>query len=432
MKLQIIIFFLFSCFFSLGQTNSSGIELECTGKFGDRDLMKIEFYLKNNSEDTIVIHKPKPLNFFFNQRPPVPLSPEFYELIILSDVQMCESAPYFMNSGEAIKVKGKRDFLILPPNSQQQILIDSRNFELSICDDQVKEIKFQLRYDFDERYLKRTFFDQEIGTPGQLSAERADELFDLIQRSYRGKLSTEVITIKFDELKSTAKTPVKKEIALRKAKREFGIDIAEAFFPDYLDMYSGIKINVDDNFKEEDLADLQNKVMKALWRGNSYYSMIMKNGKIEWLVGSKRRGQIHQYNFQDILDSLNLAKQEFLEKKKNSEIKDYEIHSTYWHLQNIGVESQKYISKHVFLILKDPEGQFYGTSYRDRLYPRSFIKLTPTKYGFEYTKKSYSSFTDDQKYTYEVLENSDMVFSKSEYVEKGFQTYQGYFIKVED
>lgn len=169
----------------------------------------------------------------------------------------------------------------------------------------------------------------------------------------------------------------KKERALRQAKREFGIEIDEVFYPDYLGKFPEIKINIGDDFEEDQLEEMQKNLMKALGHASGYYSMIKQNDKIKWLVGSIGKDRVFHYDYQDVLDSLNMAKAEFLEKKENSEIKDYEIHSIYWHLQNVGATS-----------------------------------------------------VDDQKFTYEVLENGDLVLAESDAVEKERMQYQGYLIKM--
>lgn len=430
MKFRLALLFLLASFFSFSQDETNGLEFEYTDHFGTRERFVIEFYLKNNSEDTLFIHRSVPLKYSTKFHSSVPFAPEFYNLKFLTDVTFCEIAPYF-SDGDGAPIKDETYFLAIPPNGQTQINYYNSGSDQMICDEKIEEVKVKFEYDFDERYLDKSFFAKEITEAGKLSKEKSESLYKLLQKSYQGKIESKEITIDLNNIPKGISMASKKERALRRAKREFGIEVEEVFYPDYLGDFSGIKIKVRDDFEESQLDTLQKNLMKSLGHASSFYSMVKQNDQIKWLVGSSGRNRVYHYDYQDILDSLNLAKAEFLEKKKNSEIKDYEIHSTYWHLQNVGATANKFISKHVFLILKNPEGELFATSYRNRIYPRSYLKLTQTDHGFEYVKKSYSSYTDDQKFTYEVLKNGDLALAKTEAVEKGRMQYQGYLIKVE-
>ena len=430
MKLRLTLLFLLASFFSFSQGETNEFELEYTDHYGTREVFIMEFYLKNNSDDTLFLHRSVPLKYSTKFHSSVPFAPEFYNLKFLTDVTFCEIAPYF-SDGDGAPIKDETYFLAIPPKGQTQINYYNSGTDQMICDEKIEEVRVKFEYDFDERYLDKTFFAKEITAAGKLSKEKSESLYKLLQKSYRGKIESEEITIDLNKIRKGISQSAKKERAFRRAKREFGIEIDEVFFPDYLGNFSGIKINVGDDFEENQLEAMQKGLMKSLGFASSFYSMVKQNDQIKWLVGSSGRDRVYHYDYQDILDSLNLAKAEFLEKKKTSEIKDYEIHSTYWHLQNVGATSSKFISKHVFLILKNPAGELFATSYRDHIYPRSYLKLAQTDHGFEYIKKSYSSFTDDQKFTYEVLKNGDLVLAKSDAVEKGRKQYQGYLIKIE-
>jgi hypothetical protein len=430
MNFKLVFFLLFASSSVFSQTKIPDYEFEYTDHYGARDRFVIEFYLKNNSDDTLLIHRSVPLKYQFRINSSVPFAPEFYSLKFLTDVTFCEIPPYFMGSNGS-PIKDETYFLAIPPNGQHQVNYYNSGTDQMICDEKIGEVKVKFEYDFDERYLDKTFFAKEITAAGKLSKDKSDALYKLLQMSYQGKIESKEITIDLNNIPQGISMSSKKERALRRAKREFGIEIAEVFYPDYLGNFSGIKINVEDNFEEDQFEIMQKGLMKSFGHASSFYSMVKQNNQIKWLVGSSGKDRVYLYDYQDVLDSLNMAKAEFLEKKENSEIKDYEIHSTYWHLQNVGATSSKFISKHVFLILKNPAGEFFATSYRDRIYLRSFLKLTQTDHGFEYVKKSYSSFTDDQKFTYEVLENGDLALAKSDAVEKGRMNYQGYLIKVE-
>lgn len=429
MKFKLLLFLLLANCNVFSQTKTPDYEFEYTDHFGTRERFVIEFYLKNNSDDTLFIHRSVPLKYSTKFHSSVPFAPEFYSLKYLTDVTFCEIAPYFADSdGEPIK--DKKYFLAIPPKGQHQIKYYNSGTDQMICDEKIGEVKVKFEYDFDERYLDKTFFANEITEVGKLSKDKSESLYKLLQKSYQGKVESKEITIDLNNIPKGISMSSKKERALRQAKREFGIDIAEVFYPDYLGKFPGIKINVGDDFEEDQLKEMQKNLMKTLGHASGYYSMIKQNDKIKWLVGSIGKDRVFHYDYQDVLDSLNMAKAEFLEKKENSEIKDYEIHSTYWHLQNVVATSSRFISKHVFLILKNPAGELFAISYRDRIYPRYVVKLTQTDHGFEYVKKSYSSYTDDQKFTYEVLENGDLVLAKSDAVEKGRMQYQGYLIKM--
>ncbi|MFK8005816.1 MAG: hypothetical protein AB8H03_05575 [Saprospiraceae bacterium] len=430
MKFKLLLFFLFTNSIVFSQTKIPDYEFEYTDHYGARDRFVIEFYLKNNSDDTLFIHRSVPLKYQMRINSSVPFEPEFYNMKFLTDVTFCEIPPYFEGSNGK-PIKDETYFLAIPPQGQHQVNYYNSGTDQMICDEKIGAVKVKFEYDFDKRYLDKAFFAKEITEPGKLSKEKSESLYQLLQKSYQGKIESKEITIDLNNIPEGISMSSKKERALRRAKREFGIEIDEVFYPDYLKKFSGIKINVGDDFEESQLETMQENLMKSLGHASSFYSMVKQNDQVKWIVGSSGRDRIYHYDYQDILDSLNLAKADFLEKKENSEIKDYEIHSTYWHLQNVGATSSRFISKHVFLILKNPAGEFFATSHRNRIYPRSYLKLTQTDHGFEYIKKSYSSFTDDQKFTYEILKNGDLALAKSDAVEKGRMQYQGYLIRVE-
>ena len=50
--------------------------------------------------------------------------------------------------------------------------------------------------------------------------------------------------------------------------------------------------------------------------------------------------------------------------------------------------------------------------------------------GYQRVKKQYGSFTDDEYFIYQKLENGDMVMQTREYFEKELKRYQVYFIKL--
>lgn len=430
MKYRLVLVFLLSNFFGFSQTNSNQFELEYTDHFGSRERFVLEFYLKNNSDDTLFIHRSAPLKYQPRINSSVPFIPEFYSMKFISDVQLCEIAPYFIEDNK-IPVKDESYFLAIPPKGQHQIKYYNSGTDQMICDKEIEELKVKFVYDFDERYLDKNFFAKQVTQAGKLSKEKSETLYKLLQKSYQGKIESKEITIDLDNIKSGNSIAFKKEQVLRRAKREFGIEISDIYFPDYLNQFSGIHINVEDDFHADQIEKMQTNLMETLGSARSYYSIVKQKNQIKWLVGSSGKNRVYTYDYHEILDSLNLAKEEFLEKKKNSEIKDYEIHSVYWHLQNVGASTMRHISKHVFFILKNPEGELFATAYRNRIYPRSFLKLKKTDHGFEYVEKSYSSFVDDQKYTYEILKNGDMVLAKSKSVEKGQDRYQAYLIKIE-
>ncbi len=429
MKFNLAFLLVLTSFISFSQGENKELELEYTDHYGTRERFIIEFYLKNNSDDTLFIHRSVPFKYQPRINSSVPFAPEFYRLKFLTDVTFCEIVPYFVGTNGR-PIKDSTYFLAIPPKGQHQVNYYNSGTDQMICDEELDEIKVKFEYDFDKRYLDKTFFAKEITEAGKLSKEQSESVYNLLQRSYQGKIESKEITIDLNNIPKGISIAFKKERALRRAKREFGIEISEIYLPDYLNNFSGIHINVEDDFQANQIKKMQSNLMKALGSARSYYSIIRQKNRIKWLVGSSGKDRVYHYDYQDVLDSLNLAKQEFLVKKENSEIKDYEIHSTYWHLQNVGATSSQFISKHVFLILKNQAGEFFATSYRDRIYLRSFLKLTQTDHGFEYIKKSYSSFTDDQKFTYEVLANGDLVLAKSDSVENGRMQYQGYLIKI--
>ena len=286
MKLRLTLLFLLASFFSFSQGETNEFELEYTDHYGTREVFIMEFYLKNNSDDTLFLHRSVPLKYSTKFHSSVPFAPEFYNLKFLTDVTFCEIAPYF-SDGDGAPIKDETYFLAIPPKGQTQINYYNSGTDQMICDEKIEEVRVKFEYDFDERYLDKTFFAKEITAAGKLSKEKSESLYKLLQKSYRGKIESEEITIDLNKIRKGISQSAKKERAFRRAKREFGIEIDEVFFPDYLGNFSGIKINVGDDFEENQLEAMQKGLMKSLGFASSFYSMVKQNDQIKWLIARK-------------------------------------------------------------------------------------------------------------------------------------------------
>ena len=238
-------------------------------------MLTIELYLKNNTDDTVIIHRPRAIKYRPNGNPSAPMIPEFYSLKFLTDVTFCEIAPYFIDSYKGVPTKGKRDFLKIPPRGQQQILFTTRQTDQMICDENIKEVKVQLEYNFDQRYLDKAFFKIEIEVTGNLSVAKSQELYELLEKSYQGKIASKVITLDLTDMKKAGDDELKKSQAVRKAKRMFDIEVTEIFQPDFMGKIPCVKIQVADDVQAGDLEDLQRNLVAALPRASNYHTMIM-------------------------------------------------------------------------------------------------------------------------------------------------------------
>ncbi|MFK7772410.1 MAG: hypothetical protein AB8F94_09730 [Saprospiraceae bacterium] len=433
MKFELLLFLLLANCNIFSQTKIPDYELEYTDHSGGREAFVIEFYLKNYTEDTLFIHRSVPLKYQTRSGFSVPFAPEFYSMKFLTDVTFCETAPYFMDGGSAKPVKDETYFLAIPPKGQYQINYYNSTMNQMICDEKVGEVKVKFKYDFDERYLDKAFFAKEITEAGKLSKEKSEALYQLLQKSYRGKIESEEITIDLNNIKKNGTDEVKKSRAIRKAKRMYGIEISNIFLPDHLNLYPRIDVNVGEEFKEKDLEQMQRNLMNSFFDRNQTYTVVKKNNEIEWLVGSSymKESPVFIYDYKTVLDSAEMTIQLLTDQKETSEIKDYEIHSIYLPMQNIGASTQRFIDKRVLLILKDKEGNFFSMGFRKFPISRRQVKpITKVDESFVEIKKSYSSMIDDQYYVYKILENGDLVFGKKDYVNRGLGNYQGYFIKL--
>lgn len=428
----LLIFLLTSCSV-FSQTKIPDYELEYTDHSGGREFLNIEFYLKNNTEDTLFIHRSVPLKYNPSSRSSIPFAPEFYRLKYLTDVTFCEIAPYFIDSNSGTPIKDEKYFLAIPPKGQYQILYHNGRTDQMICDEKIGEVKVKFEYDFDERYLDKAFFAKEITDAGKLSKEKSEALYQLLQKSYQGKIESREITIDLNNLKKNGSNELKKSRAIRKAKRMFGIEISNIFLPDYLGFYPRIDVEVGETFKEEDLEQLQRNLINSFTRRQKSHTIVKINNEIKWMIGSDggKKSPVHIYNYQNVLDSAKMSIQLLKDQKESSLLKDYEIHSIYLPIQNIGATTQKFIDKRVLVILKNKEGNYFSMGFRKMpIYKTQIKPITKEEGSFVEMKKSYSQFTDDSYYVYKVLENGDLVFGKKDYHDKGLENYQGYFIKL--
>ncbi|MFK7775069.1 MAG: hypothetical protein AB8F94_23210 [Saprospiraceae bacterium] len=433
MRLHLIVFLLYFSFSLISQTDTPLVELEYTTHYGQRDMLTIEFYLKNNTDDTVIIHRPRAIKYRPNGNPPAPMIPEFYSLKFLTNVTFCEIAPYFVDSYKGIPTKSERDFLKIPPRGQQQILFTTRQTDQMICDKNLSEVKLQLEYNFDQRYLDKAFFKKEIEVAGNLSATKSQQLYELLEKSYKGKIVSKVITLELNDLKKVGDDDLKKSQAIRKAKRMFDLEITELFHPDFLGKIPCVKIQITDEIKEKDLADLQRNLVAALPRASNYHTIVMQGDVIKWVVGSARRKKspVHIYDYQSVMDSVNTTIQLLETNNEFSILKDFEIQNVYYSMQNLGAGGYRLLSKIIFIIVKDEEGKLYSYNFLNA--PRSKTQLAPLseiENGYQRVKKQYGSSIDDEYFIYQKLENGDLVMQTREYFEKNLERYQGYFIKL--
>lgn len=433
MKFVLVLFFLLANCSVFSQTKIPDYEFEYTDHFGGREAFVIEFYLKNNTEDTLFIHRSVPLKYQLRSRSSVPFAPEFYSMKFLTDVTFCETAPYFMDSGSGIPIKDETYFLAIPPKGQSQINYYNSTMDQMICDEKIGEVKVQFKYDFDERYLDKAFFAKEITEAGKLSKEKSEALYQLLQKSYRGIIESEEITIDLNNIKKNGTNELNKSKAIRKAKRMYDIEISNIFLPDYLGSYPRIDVNVGEEFKEKDLEQMQRNLINSFANRNQTYTVVKKNNEIKWLVGSRsgKKSPVFIYDYKSVMDSAKMTIQLLTDHKETSKIKDYEIHSLYLPNQNIGASTQSFIDKRVLVILKDKEGNFFSMGFRKFPISMRYVKpITRVDDSFVEIKKGYNSIMEDQYYVYQILENGDLVFGKKEYIDKGLENYQGYFIKL--
>lgn len=433
MRFKLLLFFLIMNSGVFSQTKTPDYELEYTDHSGGREFLEIEFYLKNNSEDTLFIHRSVPLKYIPRGRSSIPFAPEFYSLKYLTDVTFCEIAPYFIDNNSAVPIKDEKYFLAIPPKGQYQILYHNGRTDQMICDEKIGEVKVKYEYDFDERYLDKTFFAKEITQAGKLSKEKSESLYQLLQKSYQGKIESKVVTIDLNNLKKSGNDELKKSRAIRKAKRMFDIEISDIFLPDYLGFYPRIDVEVGEDFKTENLEQLQRNLTNSFTRRQRMYTVVKKNNKIEWIIGSQggKKSPVHIYDYQTVLDSAKMSIQLLMKQKENSLLKDFEIYGMYLPMQNVGASTHKFIDKRVMFILKDKDGNFFLLGFRKLpIYENQLKPITKVEGSFIEMRKSYSSFTDDQFYVYKILENGDLVLGKKEYEDKGLENYQGYFIKI--
>ena len=340
MQYRLVLFFILISLTLFSQKPTSEIELEYTTHFGQRDLLTIEFYIKNNSKDTIIIHHPRALNYRPNGHPPILNIPDFYKLNILTDVELCEIAPYFIDNGTGIPTKKKRDFLKIPPQSQQQILFSNRGTDQMICDENIEEIKVKLTYDFDKRYLDRTFFEKEIAQEGKLSPQESEELYQLLKNSYQGKIESEEIILDLKNMKRHGDEAIRKSKAIRKVKRTHGIDILYITMPNNMGTVPAIKVNVNQDFQEKDLEKMQHQITSSLSLAARYHTIVTQDEKIKWFLGSQRgeNSLVNIYDYQTVMDSFNLTLSLFnTEKKENPILKDLEIVNIYLPVQNLSL-----------------------------------------------------------------------------------------------
>lgn len=434
MQFRLIFFFLFINVSLFSQNTSSEIEIEYTDHFGQRDILTIEFYIKNNSSDTVIIHHPRALNYRPNGHPPVLNIPDFYQLNVLTEVDFCEIAPYFIDSGKGVPTKKERDFLKIPPQSQQQILFSNRGTDQMICDENIEEIKVKLTYDFDKRYLDRFFFKKEITQEGKLSPQESEQLYQLLKKSYHGKIESEEITLDLKNMKRHSDETIQKSKAIRKAKRTYGIDILDFIMPNHMGTVPAIKVNVNQDFQEENLEKMQKQITSSLFHASHYHTVVSQNEKIKWFLGSQRgkNSPVHIYDYQTVIDSFNLTLSLLTtEKKDNPVLKDLEIVNIYLPVQNMGASSYRLLDKSNFVILKNQEEEFFGLSFRKvPIYKTQLIPLTVSEVGFEQSKRSYGSPSGYTIYLYRKLENGDLVYGTKDHWDKGLERAQGYFIQI--
>lgn len=433
MTYRLFFFFLLVSTSLLAQKSTQEVELEYTAHYGQRELLTIEFYLKNNTNDTILIHRPRALKYRPNGHPPVPNIPDFYALNFLTAVTFCEIPPFFSDQGAGVPTKVERDFIKIAPLGQQQILFNTKQSEQMICDAEIEEVKVKLVYDFDERYLDRKIFEKEIAQEGKLSPQKSEQLYQLLKNSYHGTIESEEVVLDLKNLKKHGDPATQKAQAIRKAKRIYGLDMTDFIPSDYLGTVPAIQVKVDKDFEASKLEQLQRQVVSSLPHGSYFYTVVTQENSIKWFLTaeSRRNSSVNIYDYNTVIDSVNLTVALIAAEKENSILKDMKIVNIFLPMQNMTTSSSGYVGKFALVILQDLEKNYF--SLRLNRFPVYKTQLKPivlSEDGWEWTEKATFSWTDDQVYLYRKLENGDLVYGQKEYWEKGLENGQSYFFLI--
>ena len=382
-KIFLILFLSFFVISQLASQENKDVSIEVAHHFGGRNNITFWLYLTNHTQDSVHLLQSKPKSYSLNSVGFHPANPpEFFDLKVFPENAICEYAV----SPVGKTIKNTNDFITIPPKEKREFIISTSSYDQGICDDGLKNVRVIIAYQYDKAFDNRENFNEEIRKRGSevKNEMEANLLFEQLQKSYKGRFSSDTIYINLDSLKFRKRD---KQMHFQlKAANEYGLEFDELRFINRRKLLTQTLVD-DKNLN----ADYCNTILDRLspihpnMQGQHYFRNA-ENDCIIYSIDQKTKERT-SFTRQEIENSLDSLMDSIRIDKLDTIFNKHEILGIYYTMGDLSKWTKGKLTQRLWVLSKSPKGEHYFTFFKKNDSPYRFSRYNKNRGSYIYKPK---------------------------------------------